>query len=399
MQLAALTFFHVRIPLRREVRHASHVRTETDSLVVRSDWTSGLTGWGEGLPRHYVTGETIDDAWGLLASTNFAARLGQEPLGQDRANRTPEDWLSAVRALALGPVPAGARQCFGNSARCAVELSLLDGLCRHAGIPVSRVVDLVPECAPIRGHYAEACYSAAITTMSPRKAAIQAFLFRAAQFRACKIKVTGQPDDPELVERLRKRLGPKIELRIDANESWSVEGLREQMERFVPHGVLAVEQPVPVEETPRLAGTRGTWPIPVMLDESLCSMDDAEAAIRDGTCDLFNIRLSKCGGFVPSLLIAARAHEAGIGYQLGCQVGETGILSAAGRHFASAVSGLRWTEGSFDRYLVREWLTRQDLTFGWGGKGAPLVGPGLGVDVNPEALARVTIRTMSCPIS
>ncbi len=392
MQLAALTIFHVRIPLRREVRHASFARTETDSLVVRSDWTSGLTGWGEGLPRHYVTGETIDDAWGLLGSTDFTSLLGG-------TERTLEEWLISLRELSLGPIPPGARPCFGNSARCAVELSLLDGLGRHAGIPVSRVVDLVPECAPIRGHYPQACYSAAITTMSPRKGAFQALLFRAAQFRACKIKVTGQADDAQLVERLRKLLGPKVELRIDANESWTIETLRERMERFVPYGVLAVEQPLPVAETPHLAGTRGTWPIPLMFDESLACLEEAETAIRDRSCDLFNIRLSKCGGFLPSLLIASRAHEAGVGYQLGCQVGETGILSAAGRHFASAVSGLRWTEGSFDRYLVRERLTRQDLTFGWGGKGAPLVGPGLGIDIDRQALERVTIRSREIPIA
>lgn len=387
MQLAALTIFHVRIPLRREVRHASHSRTETDSLVVRSDWTSGLTGWGEGLPRHYVTGETIDDAWRLLETTDFDAQLG----GPDRSL---DDLLASILRLDLGPLPEGVRTCFGNSARCAVELSLLDGLCRHEGIPFSRLVDLAPQCAAIRGHYPVTCYSAAITSMSRRKAAFQALLFRAARFRACKIKVTGRPEDPELVRRLHRILGSRIELRIDANESWEVDSLRERMESFVPYAVKAVEQPVPIAEVPRLAGSRGTWPIPIMLDESLCSLDDADTAIREGTCDLFNIRLSKCGGFLPALRIAARAQAAGIGYQLGCQVGETGILSAAGRHFASAVSGLLWTEGSFDRFLVRERLTKQDLTFGWGGRAAPLVGPGLGVDIDREALERVTIRSM-----
>ena len=129
-----------------------------------------------------------------------------------------------------------------------------------------------------------------------------------------------------------------------------------------------------------------------MLDESLCSEVDARRAIEQGTCDLFNIRLSKCGGFLPSLKLAALAHQAGLGYQLGCQVGETGILSAAGRHFAASVANIRYLEGSYDRFLVKERLTVEDLTFGYGGYAPALAGPGLGVTVDEEALQRVTQR-------
>ena len=82
-----------------------------------------------------------------------------------------------------------------------------------------------------------------------------------------------------------------------------------------------------------------------MLDESLCGMADAERAAADGLCDLFNLRLSKCGGFIPSLRLAQFAARHGLGYQLGCQVGETAVLSAAGRHFATSVKDLRYRRG------------------------------------------------------
>jgi hypothetical protein len=75
---------------------------------------------------------------------------------------------------------------------------------------------------------------------------------------------------------------------------------------------------------------------PIMLDESLCGMVDAERALAGGWCDLFNLRLSKCGGFIPSLRLAQFARQHGLCYQLGCQVGETAVLSSAGRHFAQA---------------------------------------------------------------
>ncbi len=78
--------------------------------------------------------------------------------------------------------------------------------------------------------------------------------------------------------------------------------------------------------------------------------------------------------------------------QLGCHPGETGLLSAAGRHVASHIQGLRYVEGSYDRHVLAANLTVEDLTFGYGGWAKPLSGPGLGVTVDDEALETMTFR-------
>jgi muconate cycloisomerase len=90
--------------------------------------------------------------------------------------------------------------------------------------------------------------------------------------------------------------------------------------------------------------------------------------------------------------LAAVAKQAGLGYQLGCHPGESGILSAAGRHFATSVCDIQYLEGSYDRHIVVEPLTREDLTFGYGGCAPALRGPGLGVTIDRAALARRTVR-------
>src|SRR5262249_44749240 len=129
-----------------------------------------------------------------------------------------------------------------------------------------------------------------------------------------------------------------------------------------------------------------------LLEESPGGEVEAGGAVQHGCCDLFNIRLSKCGGFIPSLRLAQLAKRHGLGYQLGCQVGETAILSAAGRHFATSVADTRYLEGSYDRYLVWETLSWDETTLGRGG-GAPLfVGSGRGVTTAPPKLANVTVR-------
>ena len=116
-------------------------------------------------------------------------------------------------------------------------------------------------------------------------------------------------------------------------------------------------------------------------------------ARRSGRVARQNLRLSTCGGFVRTHELAALAQREGLGYQLGCQVGETGILSAAGRHFAASVGNIRYLEGSYDRYLVKERLTTEDLTFGRGGFAPALQGPGLGVTIDEAALRRATVAT------
>jgi muconate cycloisomerase len=115
------------------------------------------------------------------------------------------------------------------------------------------------------------------------------------------------------------------------------------------------------------------------------------------TADLFNVRLSKCGGILASLRIIALAQRSGLGVQLGCHPGETALLSAAGRHLASRVAGLRYVEGSYDRHILAANLTRQDITFGYGGWARALDGPGLGVDVDPAALEALTADSRVIP--
>ena len=187
---------------------------------------------------------------------------------------------------------------------------------------------------------------------------------------------------------IRRGLGRGIDLRVDANEAWSAAEAAERIRALEPVGLTSVEQPVAHADVASLAEVRRQVRTPIMLDESLCSRIDAGRAIDGRTCDLFNLRLSKCGGFIAALRLAQLAARHGLGCQLGCQVGETAVLSAAGRHFACTVGGLRYLEGSYDRHLVREALATRDVTFGWGGRAAALSGPGLGVILDAQARFR-----------
>jgi muconate cycloisomerase len=121
-------------------------------------------------------------------------------------------------------------------------------------------------------------------------------------------------------------------------------------------------------------------------------LDQAHRLIELGACDCFNIRLSKNGGISGSLAIAKLAHEAGIKIQVGAQVGETGILSAAGRTFAAHLPALEFAEGSFGTWLLVEDITFENVAFGYGGHAPLLKTRGLSVTINEEALDRLAIE-------
>jgi len=392
MEIHRLTAFHVPITLRKPVRHASHERFHNDTIIVRCVMNDGNVGWGEGLPRTYVTGESIDSAWRHLQESDFC------PLRESTFS-SALDVALGVDQFSLAEVRPDAgvfvRECFGNSVRCAIEMALLDAACRTEGISLGELTCRLPDAKDFASPIEEVFYSGAVTSLSPGKQWLSALKMRLYAFRQVKVKVgTAGIQDQDCLRRVRRLVGPAVDLRLDANEAWHCEEVAERMAPLLRYCPTSLEQPVAHADVAGLRQVRSVISVPVMLDESLCCVEDADRAIAGGWCDLFNIRLSKCGGLLRSVKLAALARRHGLGYQLGCQVGETGILSAAGRHFACNIPDIRYLEGSFDRFLVKDALTEQDLTFRYGGRAARLAGPGLGIDVDECRVRQLAVRTM-----
>jgi muconate cycloisomerase len=384
MRIRQFTAHVIRLPLRRAFSHASVTRRESENVLVRCELEDGTTGWGEGVPRSYVTGETPAGCLDQLART---------PLGEQLAAEC-NSWREAI-ALCQRFAPAVERDdprgSYGNALKCAVELSILDAFGRLFGEPLSEVARHFEPVCQTFAQPAVVQYSAVIASGSEGLAQ-KAFVRRLYGFQHCKVKVgAAGDDDVERLATIRRWIGKKMDIRLDANEAWSAADVRDKLEPFKQFEISCIEQPVPHAEVGALSELRAALGVPVMLDESLTSVADAQAAIAGRTCDLFNIRLSKCGGFLNSLRLAAMARRAGLGYQLGCHPGESGILSAAGRHWASCVPGIRYLEGSYDHHVFRRLLTNEDITFGYGGRAPAILRAGLGVTIDERVLESVTV--------
>ncbi|MCS7237267.1 MAG: dipeptide epimerase [Thermoguttaceae bacterium] len=383
-----LTLIVARLPLRHGIRHAAASYRYSDNIFVRCQLTDGSEGWGEGVPRKRLLGSSAEQLWQLFWSLPVGEWL-PKPCG------SWADVFSLCQNLKLLPTERTENQGFDHPLRCAVELAILDAFGRSWGQSVSQGLSAFTPAQSIIHPRSAAQYSATIMGAHPVTEAIRALFIRVWGFRHCKIKVGLLKDKARELRRLRRLrqwLGRRVDIRLDANGAWHADELPEFIEKLKPLGISCIEDPVPVEELPRLKDIRPRLAIPLMLDEPIVTKEDLHQAISSGYCDLINIRLSKCGGLLRSLEMAAYAHSNGIGFQLGCHPGESGILSAAGRHFATLVGQTRYVEGSYDRFLFRRLVTRENLTFGWGGWAPALKGPGLGVTVERSQLARWTIH-------
>lgn len=388
LRVRSVIVHHVAVPLRKAIAHASHARTSSDNVVVRVELHGGHVGYGEGVPRTYVTGESIESVFDMLGRVDAGAILG---------TGTPDDFEAVVRSLRDWTLPEIAddpRGMAGNAARCALEMALLDAGSRHFDRSWGEAVAIAaPPGVETLGRPRGVRYSGAITAESNRKEVVSAIKMRVYGFRQVKVKVgvDGQ-DDPRRLERLRKILGRRMDIRLDANEAWPADDLPARVAPLLPFRPSALEQPVAHAEVGRLAELRPLVRVPVMLDESLCGYPDGDRAVERKLADIFNVRLSKCGGLFPTLALMGLAGRSGLGVQLGCHPGETGLLSAAGRHLATRVRGIRYLEGSYDRHVLARNLITEDVTFRYGGRARPIAGPGLGVTVDPDALSALSVR-------
>lgn len=209
-------------------------------------------------------------------------------------------------------------------ARCAVDLALHDWWGKALGLPLHRLWGL-------DGH---AVVATSVTLGLGTVAAVLERLERWwQQLPATRIKLKlGSPEGlehdralvlavAEALERRRQASGSPLELQVDANGGWDLDGARAMLGWLAARGVALVEQPLPPLEDPEadcaaFAALELDCPIPLVADESCWDLRDVVrlAPYVDG----INIKLLKSGGLAEALLMARLARRLDLGVMLGC---------------------------------------------------------------------------------
>jgi len=362
------------------VKHATKKRVSCDSVLVRIESEDGVVGWGEGAPRSYVGGEDQESVlrelcevvWPVLAANDVPHFHGDL-----RA------FLKELDAF-LPESPGDGDVVAHHAARCAVELALLDCQLRRAGVGL---------CDALGAARTRVKYNGMLPTGSLKVGKYALGLMKDLEIDTVKVKV-GDEGDATRLKMVREVLGQGVRILADVNGIWTAQEAEAADQRFKELGVVLLEQPLPRGPVSELAALRSSTSIPIMVDESLVTLEDARRLIESKACDVFNVRLSKCGGLARTLEFIELARAEGLDWQLGAHVGETAILSAVGRALALSVTDSLFVEGSVGEWLLEEDLCAPPVQFGPDAYGERLEGIGLGIEVLEERVARYAVDTL-----
>jgi L-alanine-DL-glutamate epimerase-like enolase superfamily enzyme len=387
--MPTVTEFHlfaVDLPFKVTVRHAAAARTTSESLFLRARLDDGTEGWGECLPRAYVSGEGRDQAFALLRDTILPALVGRSfPSLREAVSflekcdgKAPPEWVRPETPQ--------------TSAWCSVDLALLDAFGRAAGEPArpGPVAGPAPPDALRRYRY-----SGVVSAGHGWRYAVSLLKMRAFRFPHVKLKVEHDGSLPT-ARTARRLLGRRVDLRVDANMAWDAEQALEVIGQLQAVGIRSFEQPVASGDLDGLARLVRESSAGIVVDEGLTDRDSLQRFIARRACTGANVRISKCGGLVAAHARCREALDAGLMLQVGCQVGESSLLSAAHLTLLQALApltpGVRYAEGCFGRHLLREDPASPLVQFGYGGRPPRRPpGAGLGVQVDPVLLQPWTV--------
>lgn len=375
-----LDLFAVDLPFVVAFKHAAAARRTSDSVFLRVRLADGATGWGECLPRAYVSGERRDETFALLRDAILPGLLGREfadlrdvtTFLEKCDGKAPTDWVAPE-------VPQ-------TAAWCAVDLALLDAVGRATGEPVWP------------GPTSATPYSGVASAGRGWPAVRSLLVLRAYGFRHVKLKLGAEAAVGD-ARTARRALGRRVDLRVDANMAWDVGQAMSIIRDLRGLGIRSIEAPIAASDVAGLARLTAESGAAIIVDEGFTDRDSLRTLISRRACTGVNVRISKCGGLVAAAARAREALDAGLVLQVGCQVGESSLLSAAHVALLSTLArrhpGIRYAEGCFGTHLLREDPATPAVRFRFGGR-APRrpVGPGLGIAVDEAVLRRWAVDTV-----
>lgn len=381
--ISQLTVYRLAIPMRQRFTHAAARRQLAEPIIVQAELSDGTIGYGETHPRPYVTGETSESVVTAIKTCLVPHLL----------ELRPASFPAALEAISELPFADAAGACIA-AARAAVELALLDAYSRHFRRSIDEAagwLGLANFGSP--GSAKHLRYSGLLSGDEPSQVLRALRRQRLFGLRDFKLKV-GTHHDEQTVQAVVSALAGRLArqratLRLDANGAWSFDQALERLTRWADLPIVCIEQPLPPAENPRLPELRQRSRCRLMADESLVTYRQAEQLIQTQAVDFFNIRISKNGGLLAAMKLAGLARKHGIGYQLGCMVGETSILSAAGRRLLQLVPQVSFAEGSFGRFLLSDDVVARPMRFKYGGRFRRVAGPGWAVQVQPHKLRQL----------
>ncbi len=362
LKITDVEIFLFDIPITSPFRIAIGTMTAANDLLIRIRTDQGLVGLGEACPFPPITGET--QATNAAAAVSMRDMIvGKDPLAIDALLRE------------IGPIVHA-----NPSAVAAFDMALFDILGKVAGLPLFRLLGGTKNVF-------ETDITTSLDTLEKMTAEAKGYADKG--YKTLKVKVGLDPDeDYSHIAAIRAAVGPKVTIRIDANQGWTVPQAIYALRKMAPLAIEFCEQPVLASDTAGLRAVRSQSPIAIMADEALFGPSDAIKLIRAEACDTFNIKVMKAGGLLNSIRIAHIADAANIRCMVGCML-ESKLALTAAAHVVASQANIVYADLDGNTEHVIDPITG-GMTVKAGTLTLPET-PGLGCDVDPAFVKKLKI--------
>lgn len=319
-----ISLIKLSIPLKEPFIISLGPLYNAESVFVKIETVQGLTGWGECSPFMSINGESADTA--IVVAEYFKKVL----LGKNA--------LDIAENIALMD-----SVIYGNSSiKSAFDMALYDIAAQNANLPLYKFL------GGNNDKKIETDYTVSVGDAA--KMAADALKIKQQGYPVIKVKLgKGGRQDVERIKAIRQAVGMDIPVRIDANQGWETEEAIETLNALQAYNIQHCEEPIKRWDYMQLPHIRRNSPIKIMADESCCNVHDAKRLTDIGACDLFNIKLGKCGGIYNALQIIKLAEEKNINIQIGAFL-ESRLAMSAFAHLAMCSKNIVYFD--FDTALM-----------------------------------------------
>ena len=311
LKITRLSVFYKDLPLSKPYwLSGGRLRFDgLDATFVKVETDAGLVGWGEGTPwgHSYVAAHGPGIRAGL--ETLAPVILGQDPRLFGHVEQAMDVCLPG-HPHAKSPVDMACWDISGQSAGLSIA-DMLGGR-YHDGTPIA----------------------SSVSSGTTNEVIDEIERFRAMGYVSHSVKIgVGVEEDIACIRSVQAIRRPRERFLFDVNRAWSRRQALAILPAVVEPGV-AVEQPC--ESLDDIAAIRPMTSVPISIDESLVTLQDAVRIARDGLAEIFGIKINRVGG----LSKAARIRDIAISHGIDCYVMATGgtvLADAEAAHLAQTI--------------------------------------------------------------
>lgn len=280
------------------------------------------------------------------------------------------------------------------AARAVLDIALHDAMGKALGLPIHKLIGGC--CQPVIPLEWSVSLADDVGVMiAEARRAVEEFGIKVICLKAA--GKGGWTRDVANFEAVRKAVGDDIVIGVDPNTGWTVADSISAVRRMIPMGLGYIEQPTDRRDLRGLAEIRAqSQGVPMMADESLFTIQDAQALAEARAVDVFCIKLYKVGGISAARKISAIADATGVQINCGGLAVASQFEAAASAQFCASVRASR-TFGAAEFVFGLNTHVRDPLSAEGGfeikdGAVAVPTGPGLGLVLDEEALQRMTLK-------